>query len=425
MTQSLVIHARTTVRPAAPSGARADIRPGASHIVIDVVSDLSLLEQEWRAFEQCADCTAFQSFDWLSTWQACIGERKGARPAIVTGRSPSGELLFLLPLATESAGPLRRLVFLGRDLCDYNAPLLSPSAGHLFSDDFHNLWSRITTRLQTDARHRHDLVLLDKMPRQVGHQANPFCHLSCRPNPSGAYLATLAATWDAFYEQKRSGSSRKRDRQRQRRLAALGEVSFATVENPNDRRATLGTLMVQKRQAFARMGVTDIFSRAGYEEFFHAIAQRAPDLIHIGKLKVGETPAAANMGLLFRNRFYHVLISYDAGPISRAGPGTAHLHALMRHAVERGCTTFDFTIGDEPYKREWSDVELTLYDHVAPVTILGTIVAVPLDALRTSKRYIKQSPRLWNLATKTRAFLRRGKSGVECSDTRSRIENDG
>jgi CelD/BcsL family acetyltransferase involved in cellulose biosynthesis len=425
MTQSLVIHARTAVCLVAPFGARADTRPDASHIVIDVVSDLSLLEQEWRAFEQRADCTAFQSFDWLSTWQACIGDRKGVRPAIVTGRSPSGDLLFLLPLATESTGPLRRLTFLGRDLCDYNAPLLSPSTGHSLADDFHNLWSRITQRLQKDSRHRHDLILFDKMPQQVGHQANPLCRLSCRPNPSGAYLATIAATWDAFYEQKRSGSSRKRDRQRQRRLAALGDVVFATVENADDRRTTLDILMVQKRQAFARMGVTDIFSREGYVEFFHAIAQRAPDLIHIGKLQVGETPAAANMGLVFRNSFYHVLISYDAGPISRAGPGTAHLHELMRHAVERGCTTFDFTIGDEPYKREWSDIELTLYDHIAPVTTLGAIFAAPLDALRELKRYIKQSPRLWNLTTKTRAFLSRRKAGAECGDTRSKIENDG
>jgi CelD/BcsL family acetyltransferase involved in cellulose biosynthesis len=425
MTQSLVIHARTSVRPGAPSAARTDARPSGSRIVIDVVSDLAELEREWRQFERQADCTAFQSFDWLSTWQACIGARKGVRPAIVTGRSPGGDLLFLLPLATESAGPLRRLTFLGRDLCDYNAPLLSPSTGHILADDFHNLWSRITQRLQKDSRHRHDLILFDKMPQQVGHQANPLCRLSCRPNPSGAYLATIAATWDAFYEQKRSGSSRKRDRQRQRRLAALGDVVFATVENADDRRTTLDILMVQKRQAFARMGVTDIFSREGYVEFFHAIAQRAPDLIHIGKLQVGETPAAANMGLVFRNSFYHVLISYDAGPISRAGPGTAHLHELMRHAVERGCTTFDFTIGDEPYKREWSDIELTLYDHIAPVTTLGAIFAAPLDALRELKRYIKQSPRLWNLTTKTRAFLSRRKAGAECGDTRSKIENDG
>ncbi len=406
MTQSLVVNARTTLGTDAPPSVRAGARSGASHVVIDTVSDLSLLEQEWRAFERHADCTAFQSFDWLSTWQTHIGDRKGVRPAIVTGRCANGELLFLLPLATESAGPLRRLTFLGRDLCDYNAPLLSPSMGHVLADSFHELWPRITQRLQKAPLHRHDLILLDKMPRQVGHQANPLCHLPCRPNPSGAHLATLTANWDTFYEQRRSGSSRKRDRQRQRRLGAVGEVRFVSPESAEERRATLETLIAQKRQAFARMGVTDIFSRLGYVEFFHAITQRTPGLIHIGKLQVGDTPAAANMGLLFRDHFYHVLISYDAGPVSRAGPGTAHLHELMRHAIACGCTAFDFTIGDEPYKREWSDVELTLHDYIAPVTMRGAIVAAPLDGLRELKRYVKQSPRLWNLTTKTRAALR-------------------
>ena len=43
-------------------------------IALSVHTDLAALEQEWRQFEQTADCTPFQTFDWLSIWQRHIGD---------------------------------------------------------------------------------------------------------------------------------------------------------------------------------------------------------------------------------------------------------------------------------------------------------------------------------------------------------------
>jgi CelD/BcsL family acetyltransferase involved in cellulose biosynthesis len=90
--------------------------------------------------------------------------------------------------------------------------------------------------------------------------------------------------------------------------------------------------------------------------------------------------------------------------LSRFGPGAAHLHELMRYAIERGCDAFDFTIGDEPYKRDWCDTELKLYDHIAAVTPRGWLVAAPVMLARRAKRAIKQSPLLWRLVTRLRAI---------------------
>ena len=72
--------------------------PG-NDVRLTVHDDLSAVEREWRAFEQIADCTVFQSFDWLSTWHCHIGSRNGVAPAVVIGRDCGGEILFLLPLA--------------------------------------------------------------------------------------------------------------------------------------------------------------------------------------------------------------------------------------------------------------------------------------------------------------------------------------
>ena len=100
------------------------------------------------------------------------------------------------------------------------------------------------------------------------------------------------------------------------------------------------------------MGVADIFARPGCREFFSDLALKPAtrDLVHVSRLDVGSIVAATNLGLIFRNSYYHVVASDDDGDISRFGPGAAHLRDLLQHAIDRGCRRFDFTIGDERYK---------------------------------------------------------------------------
>ena len=128
-------------------------------------------------------------------------------------------------------------------------------------------------------------------------------------------------------------------------------------------------------------------------------------MVHVSRLEVGERTAAANLGLVFRGRYYHLLASYDGGEVAKFGPGAAHMHDLLRYAIGRGCDTFDFTIGDERYKREWSDTAITLFDHVSPATLRGCVAAVWIFAVRAAKRFIKQTPALWSAAEKIRALI--------------------
>ena len=69
---------------------------------------------------------------------------------------------------------------------------------------------------------------------------------------------------------------------------------------------------------------------------------------------------------MFRGTYYLLLAGYDDGDVGRFGPGSLQLLEMFQHAIEqRPASVFDFTIGDEPYKREWCDTEMQLYDHVS------------------------------------------------------------
>jgi CelD/BcsL family acetyltransferase involved in cellulose biosynthesis len=385
-------------RVVAPGGAFEDIR-------FTVHEDLAGLVAEWRAFEREADGTVFQTCEWLACWQRHVGARQGVQPAIVFGRDANGPL-FLLPLSVRPTRFARTLEWLGSDLCDYNGPLLAPRFAECVDRTrFLALWAEIGQCLQSHAPLHHDVVRLTKMPERIGTQPNPLLALGVTVNPSGAYLTQLAGTWDAFYAAKRSAATRRRDRTKRKRLADFGAVRLVTPERDEEILQTLDLLMEQKAHAFARMGVANLFANPGYAEFYRALASDPAirSLAHVSQLDVGATAAAINLGLVHRGRYYHLLASYDDGEVARFGPGAAHLRDLMQYAIEHGCSVFDFTIGDERYKRDWSDTELALYDHISAVTLRGTLVALPLTAAQRLKRWIKQTPLLWNLASKARA----------------------
>jgi CelD/BcsL family acetyltransferase involved in cellulose biosynthesis len=372
---------------------------------LTVHTDLAPLEQEWRRFEETADCTPFQTYDWLSAWQRHVGILTGTTPAIVIARC--GEAIaFILPLAVQR-GMVRRLVFLGNDLCDYNAPLLAPDFTALAPDGFATLWRDIGKMLQATPALRHDAVMLEKMPATIGAQKNPLLCLDVHLNASGAYQTALGTDWEQFYTARRSSSTRRRDRTKLKRLGEMGAVKFVNPEGAAELALTLDLLIQQKSKAFARMGVPNLFARPGYVAFYRELATspRMRALVHLSRLDVGPTWAALNLGLTFRDCYFHILASYDDGEVSRFGPGAAHLRELLRYAISRGLKRFDFTIGDEPYKRDWCDAEQQLFDYSAATTLRGWPSAALALAWRRAKRTITKTEPVWNAVVRLRAAM--------------------
>lgn len=364
------------------------------------------IEQEWRAFEARADGTAFQSFDLTSTWYRHIGVREGVTPAIVIGRR-HGLILFILPLALQP-GLLRRVTWLGALLNSCNAPLLAPDFSKIISPkQFPLLWRQIIQFLRREIRY--DLIDLDKNSETAGAQINPFLALPVMPHPNDTYVARLTGTWDEFYVAKRSSSWRRTDSKKRRRLAKFGEVQFAIVDEQGDIEQTLDALIEQKKSLYAALGVDNLFERPGYRQFYLDLASgpKCHGLVHVSSVKVGSTIVAASFGLTFHGNYDYVLAGYTAGEFEACSPGTIHLQELMRYFLERDFKTFDFNIGDAPYKREWCDLELKLYDYLAPATMRGWLVAFVIRGARILKRFIKRNQSLWPMFLRARSLIGR------------------
>jgi D-aspartate ligase len=273
--------------------------------------------------------------------------------------------------------------------------------------------------MQCEPLLRHDWIEFEKMPETVGAQANPFMHLRVTPNRSNAHLAHLGDDWEKFYRAKRSSATRRRDRSKLRHMSQFGDVRFLTASDDADARRTLEILMEQKGRALARKGVADIFAPPGHREFFLDLARnpQTRHLVHISRIEIGDVCAAANFGIVFGDRYYHVLASYVDSEVAHYGPGALHLRELLAYAIKRGLKCFDFTVGDEQYKFDWCDTVIKLYDYTATTRWRGLPARALSSVQRRSKRLIKQTPLLWNITSHAR-------SAVGAFSRVSRHEND-
>ena len=253
MTQTVVMHGE-----AAPAGASQDTVHARHHPSdfqpvavsrICVHTSMAEIEQEWRTFEKDAACTVFQTFSWLAAWLRHAGQLRGVAPCIVTGRDSNGALAFILPLAAETRGHIRRLVWLGCDQCDYNAPIAS--AAFLRDDGpacFRALWPEIVSGIQRKLGARIDLVDLDKMPDSIDGHVNPVTGLNVFDHPSGAHIATLGESWESFYAAKRSAPTRKNERKKLRYLAGYGNIRAIDASATAERALTMDILIEQKKR---------------------------------------------------------------------------------------------------------------------------------------------------------------------------------
>jgi CelD/BcsL family acetyltransferase involved in cellulose biosynthesis len=374
------------------------------NIELSLHGDLAEVERDWRAFEADADCTAFQSFDWLSVWHRHIGAGEGRQPAVVIGRL-NDQILFILPLML-SEGVLRCVEWLGEFLINAGAPLLARDfAERISAGQFNMLWDEIERLLRSHLNH--DLLDLGKIPATVGAQANPMRALSLTPHANDSYLVRMSGTWDEFYTAKRSSSWRRTDKKKRNRLAKFGDVQFATVTERIDIESTIDALIEQKKRSYASLGVANMFEWPGYRDFYINLATnpRRHGLVHVSNVSVGGRIIAASFGLTMHGNYDYVLAGYSTGEMEACSPGAIHLQELMKLFLERGFTTFDFNIGDEPYKREWFDVETKMYDYMSAATLRGRAAAAMMRAWREIKRFVKHNPSIWPAIRKARSLI--------------------
>jgi len=347
--------------------------------------ELSLI---WKALEKECDHYVFQSYDWLANWYKTIGiSNYNILPKIIVV-SKNSIPIALLPLGIRKSLGARVLEFLGGDQSDYNAPLILPKYSTLRKSK--NIWEIIKDQLPV-----HDIQSFSNLPSKINQSDNTIIHLwKCRYVYDSHYCS-LPKTWKSYCDN--ISSKILNDSKRQfRRLEKKGNLEFLIASNNDEYNFFISSMFKQKRKRYQKTGAIDILSveatRLFYKEFYKFLNFKK--LIHLSVLRLNNEIIATHWGITYKKRFYFLLPTYADGEWSKYSAGRLLQQKLIEWAINNNFEIFDFTIGNEAYKKSWCNHSMEIFSSERLVSIFGIIfimnsyISRYLKSNRTSRKLL-------------------------------------
>ena len=376
--------------------------PATPRIAIEAHRDLDALEAEWLEFQERAAGTFFQTYQWCSAWIATAGAAAGAEPLIVTGRDPSGELLFLLPFCIRRRSGCRILEWMGGQQMTYGYGLydrrfLRHAAAWFAAEG----WAVLAQLNDVDA------IDLAEMPAVWEDHEHPMKSWFSIAGRNFSYVLRLGHDYETVYARKRSGETRRGNRKRDAKLFTAAKIE---VGSPVDRGAThqlIEDMFEQQSSRLAESGIHGVFN-THERQFMHRLIDlpdhMQPVLLPYCMKADGELEAVA-LGGLYGGGFWALISSLGSPRLRRYSPGDALLRRTIEACCSRGLRFFDFSTGSFDYKLAWADESIRLFHAVRGLTWRGYAWALLRCLTLSLKRFIKRTPFLWNaLQTMRRMF---------------------
>jgi CelD/BcsL family acetyltransferase involved in cellulose biosynthesis len=359
---------------------------------VEVLTQIGKVEPLWRELvQQGAICSRYQHYSWMSGWWDHIGSISKASPHVTVLRDETGKPILLLPLVRKQVGPLQVGFFMGGKHTNFNLPIWR--TGHLKQP------GPGLKVLLNGLRHngpRLDLLVLLNQPATWQGVANPMLQAPHRASASRAYAGDLQSDFEALLKERMGSNSRKKLRQKERQLGALGPVAFQRARTPTEIDLVLGAFFQQKGDRMRERGLSNAFDAPGVKEFTAAAAHTIdPDtgepVIELYAALVGDTVIATFGGIVADGRFSGMFNSIAGSEFRHYSPGELLLANVIRMCCERGLDRFDLGIGDAAYKQVYCKDAEALYDSVIPITAAGQIAAPIWRAGLALKGKVKKS----------------------------------
>jgi len=334
--------------------------------------------------------------------------------AIIAALKVDGHTVFALALEIERTGPFRIARFLGGRHANGNFPAISDISERDFvSSHLPALFAAIRS-----ARPDIDLVALQRLQPDLNGVNNPLAGLPSFPSPNLALAVDLDGGFDSVLERASGKRKRKKHRSQARKFEAAGGFSRIEAGTREEARRLLDAFFAMKEQRFRKMGIVNVFGDERVRGFFQALFAGALDSQNTTFVLHGLEVAGKLRAVTGTSRSPKRLVC-EFGAIledelSFASPGDFLFFDNIQEACQQGNLLYDFSVGDEPYKRQWCDVEIRQSDALVPLTTKGRALASALHQGARAKAFVKNSPMIWKI---TKALRRRAQGQEQPSRT--------
>ena len=331
---------------------------------IQTENSFDFLGAEYASVFESAHATAFQSPVWLSCFYDTLVAARGAKPHLITFRD-GDRLVGLVPLIKRTKKFLTLLETTDLGVSDYAAPVLLPELVNALSTN-PDLQKQFHTALG-----KYDALRI--RPVREGH-----CTLWKALFPTdpvkldfSAHAVALEAPFDEWRTQNLDRKLAGMVARKGKRWKKQHDVVLENIVDPTEAAAAIAELAKLRAGRFEG----DPIQESTVCSFYETVTSKgvANKSAEIWRVKSDGQTAAIVFGLTHNGRFLYLLIGADYDTAGRHSPGLQMYDWIVEDWMSRGGTSFDFTIGDEPFKMQFGTQAEPMYAFVKGNSLPGRV----------------------------------------------------
>jgi len=320
----------------------------------EVIQDFATLEQlssDWdRLWREDPHSTIFGSFAWAkASWKVFGADWSLCTTAVFQNE----ELVCILPMAVFGD----TLTFIGTPRADYNHVVHNTTA------QFDVLESAFRALLATPIKWKR--CVFAKIPEESWLATQFDClekirdlHIYLESTSVASYLDLHGNASEIVAPLLR----KKTFRSYENKLRRQGELHFRHIEQSSEILAHLPGLFQQHMGRWTVAGGGSIFTDERNRHFYEELAKRLDpsQYLRFSVLELDGRPIAQHFGFESHGRFIYYKPTFDID-FWNFSPGQVLLRKLLEYSAARKLLEFDFTTGDESYKRRFTNRTRQLY----------------------------------------------------------------
>ena len=302
------------------------------------------LEKDWLDFEKNSNLNIFQSFFFIKNFIKGKDEKY-----VFVVLSSSEKIFCILPLHINKKFGLKILQWIGTKELDYCGPLISNFQDFASNKkNFKQLWIRILKNFNDL-----DFIFLNKQLRKINTVENPFVIYLNNNIFSKIFSIHLNSNYEDYLKANKNKKFLSEFQRTKKILISENEVEFLDLD-ANNKVLNLDKIISQKAKYLEKRKIKHHLDNEMIE-LFNNLKKEFSDYIKVGVLKINNEIIAASIGFIFRKRFYYYMPVIFSDKFSKFSPGKVLISHLIELSIKKRLKTFDFGLGDENYKKYWSN----------------------------------------------------------------------
>jgi CelD/BcsL family acetyltransferase involved in cellulose biosynthesis len=349
------------------------------------------LPADVTGFLASATENAFLRPSWLEAWHAFY-LAPGWSPHVVVVTGPTG-ILAVVPLVERSVGPLRLFRFAGHGLGNYLDMVVRPEAAAVAT---RTLLAHLESIAPAVLEWRDLPQDSPSRPALVDSRAGATRLYPCP-------RVRFGATWTTHFASVVPNKKHRRSIERSvGRLAELGRLEFeANVQSPEP------GFIEELRSLHARRFVgtpNPLLSERFWTFLQHLVPLALGADLRVSTLRIEGRLISSVIGVRSGRTFVSYAPAFDPA-LASLMPGHAHLFLLQEALLNDGWEAFDFSKGEDFYKRRWSNDESWNWEYTFGFGVLGRAVAKVLFA----RTWLRAWARANGITARVRRIASRGR----------------